>query len=80
VKIGELRTQDEAELTFLLKEKRKRLFELRFKASEGLSDTKEPVRLRRDIARILTIQGERARAAVANVAVAKGAEVKSDGK
>jgi ribosomal protein L29 len=75
VKIGELRTQDEAELTFLLKEKRKRLFELRFKASEGLSDTKEPVRLRHDIARILTIQGERERAKVA-----KGAEVKSDGK
>jgi len=75
VKIGELRTQDEAELGFLLKEKRKRLFELRFKASEGLSDTKEPVRLRRDIARILTIQGERARAKSA-----KGAEVKSDGK
>ena len=75
MKIGELRTQDEAELTFLLKEKRKRLFELRFKASEGLSDTKEPVRLRRDIARILTIQGERARAGTA-----KQAEVKSDGK
>jgi ribosomal protein L29 len=73
VKIGDLRTQDDAELAFLLKEKRKRLFDLRFKAgSEGLSDTKEPVRLRRDIARILMIQGDRARA--------RQAEGKADGK
>ncbi|MBM4013370.1 MAG: 50S ribosomal protein L29 [Planctomycetes bacterium] len=73
MKIGDLLTQDDAELAFLLKEKRKRLFDLRFKAaSEGLSDTKEPVRLRRDIARILTIQGGRVRA--------KRAEGKADGK
>ncbi len=73
MKIGDLLTQDDAELAFLLKEKRKRLFDLRFKAaSEGLSDTKEPVRLRRDIARILTIQGDRVRA--------KRAEGKADGK
>ncbi|MSR45875.1 MAG: 50S ribosomal protein L29 [Planctomycetes bacterium] len=73
MRIGELRTQDEAELTFLLKEKRKRLFDLRFKsASEEMSDTKEPARLRHDIARILTIQGERVRA--------KLAEGKADGK
>jgi ribosomal protein L29 len=73
VKIGELRTQDDAELAFLLKEKRKRLFELRFKAaSEGLADTKEPMRLRRDIARILMVQGTRVRG--------KAAEAKSDGK
>lgn len=73
MKIGDLRTQDDAELAFLFKEKRKRLFELRFKAaSEEISDTKEQVRLRRDIARILTIQGDRVRA--------KSAEVKADGK
>ncbi|MBL8841647.1 MAG: 50S ribosomal protein L29 [Planctomycetes bacterium] len=73
MKIGELRTQEAAELDFLLKEKRKRMFDLRFKAaSEEISDTKELVRLRRDVARILTIQGERARA--------KLAEVKVDGK
>lgn len=63
MKIGELRTQEDTELDFLLKEKRKRAFELRFKAaSEEIADTKELQRLRRDIARILTIQGERARA------------------
>ena len=73
MKIGDLRTQDDAELAFLLKEKRKRLFDLRFKAaSEEMADTKEPVRLRRDIARILTIQGDRVRA--------KAAEGKADGK
>ena len=73
MKIADLRTQEAAELDFLLKEKRKRVFDLRFKAaSEEISDTKEQVRLRRDIARILTIQGDRVRA--------KSAEVKVDGK
>ena len=65
MKINELRTQEEKELVFLLKEKRQRIFDLRFKtASEEVKDNKEVMRLRRDIARILTIQGERTRAAV----------------
>ncbi len=73
MKIADLRTQEAAELDFLLKEKRKRVFDLRFKAaSEEISDTKEVVRLRRDIARILTIQGERSRS--------KQAEGKAHGK
>jgi len=38
------------------------MFELRFKVtSEEISDTKELKRLRRDVARILTVQGERKR-------------------
>jgi large subunit ribosomal protein L29 len=62
--LSEFRTHEASELEFLLKEKRKRVFELRFKvASEEISDTKEVRRLRRDIARILTIQSERKRAA-----------------
>ena len=83
MKIGELRTQEAAELDFLLKEKRKRLFDLRFKAaSEEISDTKEIMRLRRDIARILTIQGDRARAkaASAKAAPVKTVEGKAHGK
>ena len=64
MKISELRTQEEKELQFLLKEKRQRIFDLRFKTtSEEVKDNKEVMRLRRDIARILTIQGERIRAA-----------------
>ena len=62
MKAKELRTQDVADLAFQLKEARKRMFELRFKvAHEEISDTKELMRLRRDVARILTIQGERKR-------------------
>ena len=74
MKNSELRTQDEAEFQFLLKEKRKRIFDLRFKASEELADTKEVRRLRREIARILTIQNERKRAA------AQGAPRTTEGK
>jgi large subunit ribosomal protein L29 len=62
MKIDEIRTQDEKELALHLREKRARIFDLRFKAaSEGMSDTKELQRLRRDIARILTIQNDRKR-------------------
>ena len=54
------RSQETSELQFQLKELRKRLFELRFKsASEEIADTKEMHRVRRDIARILTIERER---------------------
>jgi large subunit ribosomal protein L29 len=62
VKIGEYRTQEEKELALQLKQARQRIFDLRFKVvSEEISDTKELMRLRRDVARILTIQGERKR-------------------
>jgi large subunit ribosomal protein L29 len=60
VKISDLRTQDDKELALALKQARQRIFDLRFKiASEEISDTKEQLRLRRDIARILTIQHQR---------------------
>ena len=59
-KIADIRTQEAAELEFQLKEHRKRIFELRFKAaSEEIADNKELQRRRRDVARILTIQNER---------------------
>jgi len=62
MKVDEMRTQDEKELALQLKQARQRMFDLRFKiASEEISDTKELKRLRRDVARILTIQGERRR-------------------
>lgn len=62
MKVDEMRTQDEKELALQLKTARQRMFDLRFKiASEEISDTKELKRLRRDVARILTIQGERKR-------------------
>ena len=76
-KTQELRTQELSELDFLLKEKRKRIFDLRFKAaSEEIGDKKELSRLRRDVARILTIQSERRRAATASAPKAEG---KADG-
>ena len=62
-KVHELRTHEPAELEFQLKEKRKRIFELRFKSAvEEIGDTKELSRLKREVARILTIQNERRRA------------------
>ena len=61
MKAAHWRGQEDAELAFQLKELRKRLFELRFRqASEEIQDTKEVQKVRRDIARILTIQNERA--------------------
>lgn len=71
-KVHELRTHELAELDFMLKEKRKRIFDLRFKTSEEMSDNKELSRLKREVARILTIKGERARA--------KQTEGKADGR
>ena len=64
MKPTEWRSHEPSELEFQLKELRNRLFDLRFKeSSEELQDTKEVKRIRRDIARILTIQNERVRAA-----------------
>ena len=71
-KVHELRTHEAAELDFMLKEKRKRIFDLRFKTSEEMSDNKELSRLKREVARILTIQAERQRA--------KQTEGKADGR
>lgn len=60
MRASEWRTHDAAELEFQLGELRKRMFELRFRtASEEISDKKEVMRVRRDIARVLTIQAER---------------------
>ena len=62
MKIADLRTAEEKELALQLKQTRQRIFDLRFKVvSEEISDTKELMRLRRDVARILTIQDERKR-------------------
>jgi len=66
VNVSEWRSHEDSELLFQLKEQRKRLFELRFKqSSEEIQDTKEVQRVRRDIARILTVQNERRRTAAA---------------
>jgi ribosomal protein L29 len=81
-KMHELRTSEATELEFQLKEKRKRIFDLRFKAaSEEIGDKKELSRLRHDVARILTVQSERRHAAAATPApIGTGAksEAKSD--
>lgn len=61
MKAKDLRNQEVSELDFQLKEMRQRIFDLRFKASDGISDTKELRRLRRDVARILTVKGDRER-------------------
>ena len=80
-KMHELRTSEAAELEFQLKEKRKRIFDLRFKAaSEEIGDKKELSRLRRDVARILTVQGERRRTAAAPPAAAAKSEAKSNAR
>ena len=65
--VNEWRSHEDSELEFQLKEQRKRLFELRFKQSaDEIQDTKEVQKVRRDIARILTIQNERRRAAASS--------------
>ncbi len=63
MKAKEWRAHDDSELGFKLKELEKKLFDLRFKtAAEEISDSKEVHKVRRNIARILTIQNERRRA------------------
>ena len=80
--VNDLRTADAAELDFQLKESRQRIFDLRFKAaSEEIADNKELSRLKRDVARILTIQNERRRANAQQAAAATPrAGGKSDGR
>jgi large subunit ribosomal protein L29 len=61
---ADLRTKSADELTAMLLDLRKEQFNLRFQAATGQSEGVGRVRkLRRDIARVKTIQGERARAA-----------------
>lgn len=56
----EWRSHEPSELQFQLKELRKKLFDLRFKgASEEIQDSKSVQKVRRDIARIVTIQRQR---------------------
>lgn len=58
--MGELREKLDSELEFELDERRKELFELRFKSSaEGLANPSRIGELRREIARIHTILRER---------------------
>ncbi len=66
MKAKEIRNQPDEELAASLKDTRKHLFDLRFQsATDRLETPSEMRKARRDIARILTIQGERARKAAA---------------
>ena len=57
----ELREMDDNKLTETLVEKRKELFDLRFRHTTAqLDNTQELPQVKRDIARILTVQRERA--------------------
>jgi len=65
MKPAEYRGMGEEQLTLTLKELTKNLFHLRFQsATERLETPSEIRKVRRDIARIKTIQGERQRATV----------------
>ena len=58
--VKEWRSHEDAELAFQLKELQKRLFDLRFRQSaDEIQDVKEVQKVRRDIARVLTVQNER---------------------
>lgn len=64
-KAKDLREMSDEQLAFALKEAQESLFRLRFQAAtEKLDAPSNLRRTRRDIARIKTIQGERARRAV----------------
>lgn len=66
MKAKDIRNQTDEELAASLKDTRKHLFDLRFQsATDRLETPSEISKARRDIARILTIQGERARKAAA---------------
>lgn len=60
---SELREMSDEQLEFSLKETQEQLFHLRFQAAtERLDAPSNLRRLRRDVARMKTIQGERAKA------------------
>ena len=66
-KAAELREMNEEQLTFALQEARQELFRLRFQAAtEKLDAPSNLTRLRREIARIKTIQQERIGASATN--------------
>jgi large subunit ribosomal protein L29 len=61
MKSNELRNMSAQEMTGALKEAQKKLFELRFQAATDRLETPDAIRkTRRDIARIMTLQRERA--------------------
>lgn len=62
-KASELREMNDEQLGFALTETRNQLFKLRFQAAtEKLDAPSQLLKLRREVARILTIQRERASA------------------
>ena len=64
MKANELRDLSDEELVERMRETRKQLFNLRFQHATGQLDNPRKLRLvRKDIARIMTVQGERLRAA-----------------
>lgn len=64
MKVAEFRGKDDAELALDLRNLRKELFDMRFKgASEQTAKPARMGQIRRDIARILTVLGERSRQA-----------------
>ena len=64
MKIEEIKSKTDTELSFELDKMKKELFELRFKARTAGTESPARIRvLRRGIARVLTVQGERARSA-----------------
>lgn len=66
-KASELREMNDEQLEFTLQEKRDDLFRLRFQsATERLDAPSNLLKLRREVARILTIQRERERAGGGN--------------
>ena len=64
MKIDELRALADDQLDATLRDTEKHLFELRFQSATDRLETPSEIRkVRKDIARILTIQGQRRRAA-----------------
>jgi large subunit ribosomal protein L29 len=64
LKANELRDLSDDELIERMRETRKQLFNLRFQHATGQLDNPRKLRLvRQDIARIMTVQGERERVA-----------------
>jgi len=64
LKANELRDLSDDELVERMRETRKQLFNLRFQHATGQLDNPRKLRLvRQDIARIMTVQGERERTA-----------------
>ncbi len=64
MKANELRDLSDTELIERMRETRKQLFNLRFQHATGQLDNPRKLRVvRQDIARIMTVQGERERSA-----------------